>query len=569
MNQRMTSKQITARMQFGSLLLAGLLSGSAAAQLPLPASAPFPPTPVAPAQAIAPPTLEYVPSNSVSATSKPAAAAPKGMVNRLGINKPGQKPLTPLAPLPSSNNKVGLPGAAPLAPTQSTPRTPTQLVGHASASAALQADVMYAYSTEAAPTVAAAEHVVGSKDDGAVVRAPVPAQPLESLLDVDMSKLSPVIAPAPKIEMNLADESSASPAQVQTAAPPVTAAKSPAPAATTTKSPIGSGSFHLSDDSSTVTVQTSPAGALPRLPSMSPTLRRALPELPQPAALPATQPSKLVGDGAEPARLERVLEIPQPAVGPLESKPRDEAKPASIAASSSQRSMSLRIGSAQLTPQSPTTRVVERRSMSSHSPVINVQPVVHVVKPIVTPEATESEATLAKAEPGAKDAKLNVATTASKADPTTGGPAKVELAPSGPVKPTASSPAAADSSLAASAPTSTVSKAQELTAKEPATSGTSSEKVRAAKLPKEDLAMDLVPAEFLKSDEVQIEPKLVSQLNRLIKQLFPGSHVEVTTDDEGLVVDGVAASNADAGKILALVRKTSLCPVSDRVITKR
>ncbi len=58
-------------------------------------------------------------------------------------------------------------------------------------------------------------------------------------------------------------------------------------------------------------------------------------------------------------------------------------------------------------------------------------------------------------------------------------------------------------------------------------------------------------------------------LNETIKKNFPNSRVSIKADDEGLIVEGVAVSESEAKKILALVRTTALCPVSDRVITKR
>lgn len=63
--------------------------------------------------------------------------------------------------------------------------------------------------------------------------------------------------------------------------------------------------------------------------------------------------------------------------------------------------------------------------------------------------------------------------------------------------------------------------------------------------------------------------ELIVQMHQEIKAKYPGSRVEVKTDEEGLIVHGVAASEAEAGKILAYIRKSSLCPVTDRVTTQR
>jgi hypothetical protein len=62
---------------------------------------------------------------------------------------------------------------------------------------------------------------------------------------------------------------------------------------------------------------------------------------------------------------------------------------------------------------------------------------------------------------------------------------------------------------------------------------------------------------------------LVQKLTKLIRKDFPSSRVHLTTDEDGLVVEGVAASEKEAKKILAMVRQTALCPVADRIITKR
>lgn len=67
------------------------------------------------------------------------------------------------------------------------------------------------------------------------------------------------------------------------------------------------------------------------------------------------------------------------------------------------------------------------------------------------------------------------------------------------------------------------------------------------------------------------QSKLAQELMATIKKTFPSSRVELKPDEEeeGLVAEGVAASESEAKKILAMVRKTALCPVADRIITTR
>lgn len=67
------------------------------------------------------------------------------------------------------------------------------------------------------------------------------------------------------------------------------------------------------------------------------------------------------------------------------------------------------------------------------------------------------------------------------------------------------------------------------------------------------------------------QSKLAQELMAAIKKTFPSSRVELKPDEEeeGLVAEGVAASETEAKKILAMVRKTALCPVADRIITTR
>ena len=58
---------------------------------------------------------------------------------------------------------------------------------------------------------------------------------------------------------------------------------------------------------------------------------------------------------------------------------------------------------------------------------------------------------------------------------------------------------------------------------------------------------------------------LARNLTETLRQLFPGSKVEVVAADGSLLVQGVAGSEADARKILTFIRKTSLRPVVDRL----
>jgi hypothetical protein len=58
---------------------------------------------------------------------------------------------------------------------------------------------------------------------------------------------------------------------------------------------------------------------------------------------------------------------------------------------------------------------------------------------------------------------------------------------------------------------------------------------------------------------------LAAEVTRTLRQMFPRSHVEVIADSNGLAVQGAASSEDEAKKIISLVRKTSLLPVSDRV----
>ncbi|MCC6509094.1 MAG: hypothetical protein IT423_08300 [Pirellulaceae bacterium] len=63
--------------------------------------------------------------------------------------------------------------------------------------------------------------------------------------------------------------------------------------------------------------------------------------------------------------------------------------------------------------------------------------------------------------------------------------------------------------------------------------------------------------------------RLAAKMHALVKRKYPESRISIKSDEEGLIVQGVAASEAEASKILSFVRKTSLCPVADRVSTTR
>ncbi len=57
-------------------------------------------------------------------------------------------------------------------------------------------------------------------------------------------------------------------------------------------------------------------------------------------------------------------------------------------------------------------------------------------------------------------------------------------------------------------------------------------------------------------------------MSQALTRLYPNSHIEVVALGERLVVQGVAASESDANKILSLVRKVSLIPVVDQLRAK-
>jgi hypothetical protein len=64
--------------------------------------------------------------------------------------------------------------------------------------------------------------------------------------------------------------------------------------------------------------------------------------------------------------------------------------------------------------------------------------------------------------------------------------------------------------------------------------------------------------------------ELLAELRQSIQEAFPNSRVNVSVDsEEFLVVTGQAVSESEARKILSLVRKRTLMPVTDQVITQR
>lgn len=62
-------------------------------------------------------------------------------------------------------------------------------------------------------------------------------------------------------------------------------------------------------------------------------------------------------------------------------------------------------------------------------------------------------------------------------------------------------------------------------------------------------------------------PQLAKEISRTVAKLYPNSDVQVTAHNESLIVRGFTNYESDAKKILALVRKTSLTPVVDQLMT--
>lgn len=60
---------------------------------------------------------------------------------------------------------------------------------------------------------------------------------------------------------------------------------------------------------------------------------------------------------------------------------------------------------------------------------------------------------------------------------------------------------------------------------------------------------------------------LATEIGKSVHRMFPNSRIEVIAEEEGLTVQGYAATEAEAKKIIGLVRRTSLQPVVDRLAT--
>lgn len=63
--------------------------------------------------------------------------------------------------------------------------------------------------------------------------------------------------------------------------------------------------------------------------------------------------------------------------------------------------------------------------------------------------------------------------------------------------------------------------------------------------------------------------KMAAKMQQAIKQKFPSCRVKITCNEDGLIAEGHVANNTEASKVLTYVRKTSLCPVADRVTTSQ
>lgn len=62
---------------------------------------------------------------------------------------------------------------------------------------------------------------------------------------------------------------------------------------------------------------------------------------------------------------------------------------------------------------------------------------------------------------------------------------------------------------------------------------------------------------------------LASTMNKTVNKMFPNSSVEIIATEEGLIVQGFAETEAEAKKIVRMIRKTSLQPVVDRLATHK
>ncbi len=63
--------------------------------------------------------------------------------------------------------------------------------------------------------------------------------------------------------------------------------------------------------------------------------------------------------------------------------------------------------------------------------------------------------------------------------------------------------------------------------------------------------------------------KMAAKMQQAVKQKFPTVRVKVTCNEDGLIVDGNLLNNSEASKVLSFIRKTSLCPVADRLTTSQ
>ncbi len=63
--------------------------------------------------------------------------------------------------------------------------------------------------------------------------------------------------------------------------------------------------------------------------------------------------------------------------------------------------------------------------------------------------------------------------------------------------------------------------------------------------------------------------KMAVKMQEAVRQKFPGLRVKISCNEDGLIVEGNVTTNVEASKVLSFVRKTSLCPVADRVTTKQ
>ncbi len=62
-------------------------------------------------------------------------------------------------------------------------------------------------------------------------------------------------------------------------------------------------------------------------------------------------------------------------------------------------------------------------------------------------------------------------------------------------------------------------------------------------------------------------PQLAKDISRTVAKLYPNSDVQIVVYQESLLVRGFTNYESDAKKILSLVRKTSLAPVIDQLVT--